>query len=267
MSDSLQRLAQLNFGLDLNGALREVSGLDLDANGVAQSLYGSDVNGAHEELVTLLGGRNLTLDGSSGTYISTPDSAALSIAGDLDLRFEGSTFDDGNRAIVAKWLTTGDQRSYILQLGAFGAYAFTTSADGVAALSNNTANFQDVVNDNWSIRVTFDADDGAGNRVATYYRGGLSNSSTIDGATTVVETVTTAGTTTIFDSTADLTIGAQGDGTSNVAQLEVLRMELYDGIDGTLVADPDFRFLAPGTTSFSDSVGNTWTLNGNAAVT
>lgn len=262
----LQAAAQRNFGLDYPGALRQVHGIAKDPNGIAYELYGVPLYSALDNLLSDLGGRHLVLDGTSGTYLSSPDVAAFDIAGDLDFRFEGSTFSDGNRALIAKWGASGN-RSYIMQLGAFNAFAFTTTDDGSTTFGNATANFLTTDRLNWAFRLTFDADDGSGNRVATYYSGARTpKSSSIDGATTVIETVTTAGATSIFNSTADLTIGAQNDGASNVAQLEIDRIELYDGIDGTLVANPDLRFLDPGTTSFQDSLGNTWTLNGNASI-
>lgn len=55
-SEALQALAQANFGLDLNGALREASGLDLDKNGIAQTLWGCEFAAAHDQAYALLGG-------------------------------------------------------------------------------------------------------------------------------------------------------------------------------------------------------------------
>lgn len=55
-SEVLQALAQANHGLDLNGALRVASGLDLDANGVAHALWGKEFHDSYDEAFTLLGG-------------------------------------------------------------------------------------------------------------------------------------------------------------------------------------------------------------------
>jgi hypothetical protein len=43
-------------------------------------------------------------------------------------------------------------------------------------------------------------------------------------------------------------------------------VRVYNGIAGTLVADPDFESQAVGATSFTDDAGNTWTLNGDVAI-
>ncbi len=55
-SEVLQALAQANHGLDLNGALRAASGLDLDGNGVAHALWGKELHDSYDEAFTLLGG-------------------------------------------------------------------------------------------------------------------------------------------------------------------------------------------------------------------
>jgi len=55
-TEHLQRLAKKNFGKDLQGALREASGLNLDINGIAQVLANKDCAGAFDVLRALLGG-------------------------------------------------------------------------------------------------------------------------------------------------------------------------------------------------------------------
>lgn len=50
----LQASAQATYGLDLPGAVRAASGLDLDLNGVCHALFGKEAGACFEELVDLL---------------------------------------------------------------------------------------------------------------------------------------------------------------------------------------------------------------------
>lgn len=52
--ETLNGLAQANFGKDLNGAVREATALDLDLNGACIAQFGKEFNQCHDDLVTLL---------------------------------------------------------------------------------------------------------------------------------------------------------------------------------------------------------------------
>lgn len=89
---------------------------------------------------------------------------------------------------------------------------------------------------------------------------------------TLGSAVTSAGTTSVFSSSADLRVGAlvNDDGgivgfTDTVLPFRgrVYRAQVYSGIGGTLVADADFGLQASGDTSWSDGLGtpNTWAVN------
>jgi len=47
----------------------------------------------------------------------------------------------------------------------------------------------------------------------------------------------------------------------------VYAVEVRNGIDGTVVANPNFSGQKPGATSFTDTAGRPWTLNGSALIT
>lgn len=265
----LQRYAQRNYGLDYPGALRQVHGLDLDPDGIAYEVYGVPLHSALDDFLSDLGGRVAVVGLNGGAdVVSTPDATSLDLSTDFEIRFEGSILEvDGNSSLITKFGGDGD-RAYLYQITGFHSHDIAVSEDGSAVLNNQTAAFQTfAVRPNYALRATFDADDGAGNRVAEYYYGiKTPRSSTIDGATNLIETVTTAGAVTgIFNSTAALVVGGTETGDREI-HMHVERMEVYDGINGTLVANPDFRYLKLGTTSFVDSVGLTWTFNGNAHV-
>src|SRR5690606_29543555 len=114
-----------------------------------------------------------------------------------------------------------------------------------------------------AVRVTLDVDNGAGGYTVTFY-----TADTIAGPWTQLgdPTVTTGGTTSVFDSTAPVEVGSVDDIAGDAIPGKYIAFELRDGIDGTLVASPDFSAQAPGTTSFDDAQGNTWTVGAGAAI-
>ncbi|WP_206315966.1 hypothetical protein, partial [Streptomyces sp. C1-2] len=80
---------------------------------------------------------------------------------------------------------------------------------------------------------------------------------------------TGAGVRSIYASDAPLKV-APSDLTSTPPRLPFAgkgyRFEVRTGINGTIVANPDFTAQAAGATSFADSAGRTWTLNGAAEI-
>src|SRR5690606_28125049 len=69
----------------------------------------------------------------------------------------------------------------------------------------------------------------------------------------------------IHAGTATLAIGAFNTGTVPLDGV-VHSVEVRDGIDGTLVANPDFAAQPHGTTQFTDGTGRVWTVRGNARI-
>lgn len=216
------------------------------------------------------------LDGVSGTSVSTPDSAALSITGDLDLRVRLSMDDwtpAADTTLIGKFLATGSQRSYRLYVDTAGKPVLQWSADGAANLSaTSTAAtaFTDATV-HW-VRATLDVDDGGGNRVVTCYTSDdETNDHTAVTWAQLGSAVTTAATTSIFDSTAALHVGAHGTGTAGNLAGDVYAAAVLSGIGGTVVANPVFaespwEIADTASTARADDQGNTWTLNGAAEI-
>lgn len=200
----------------------------------------------------------LDLPGVAGSYASTPDHASLDITGDIDLRVEviDVTPSGINRTYISKWTTTGNQRSYMMRGTLFGTLDHFWSTTGANELSNF-----DFRNNSRAYRTTLDVNDGAGGRVISFY-----SASTIDGPWTLLAANTVAGTTSIFAGTAPLAVGAYNAGATDPMTGRITRAQVRDGIDGTIVANPDFRFHAEGTPSFVDSTGKTWTVQGDANI-
>lgn len=264
--EALQRLAQRNFGLDLNGAMRLQTGINKDLNGICQQLFGTDANSNAAKLgmTQRMGGNALVLAGTAGSFIETTDKVSLDIVGDIDIRaeFSGVGVNGLNRDIISKYTPTTNQ-SFEWRYNAFGFDEIVWSTTGSNALTDTDAIFG---GSNVAVRFTMDVSDaGATNRILTWYR---SDNGRLSGNWVVRNQKTVAGATSIFASTAVLRIGARGDGAtgSNPFMGRINRVELRAGIDGTVVANPDFRFLPVGNTTFTDAAGNQWVFTGSAVI-
>jgi hypothetical protein len=198
----------------------------------------------------------------TGDIASTPDTAALDITGDLDLRIdlEPLAWDiDSILSLCGKYSTSGNQRSWALWMRAL-APTFRWSPDGTVASAITVEATEDIVpagSGRCAIRVTLDVDNGLGGWTVTFY-----TSDTIGGSWTQLgDPVTGAGVTSVHSGTAPLRIGytelTSADGTGRYHA-----MQLRNGIAGSVVANPDFSAQTAGTTSFADSAGRTWTLTG-----
>jgi hypothetical protein len=206
----------------------------------------------------------LELDGNPANYATTPDAAVLDITGDLDLRWEGEANwnQSGAQVLLGKWEPAGNQKAYMLRLQN-NTLVLHHSTDGfTGGIFSQTL---PALPKRAALRATLDIDNGAGGRTATFYW-----APTMAGPWTQFgDTVTISGTTATFASTAPLRV-APADLTVSPQRYpvagRVYKAEVRNGINGTVVASPDFTALSPGTTSFADSAGRTWTLAGSAVI-
>jgi hypothetical protein len=208
----------------------------------------------------------LLLDGVSNGRASTPDQAALDITGDLDVRVAAAPADwspSTPQTFAAKWVTTGNQRSWTTRLETNGRLVLFWSPDGATSLSA-ASTVAPAINDGqplW-VRYTIDVDNGAAGRTIRFY-----TSTDGVGWTQLGADVVQAGVTSIFNSTADVTIGAYNNGASERFAGRIFSAEIRNGIAGTIVASPNFAAQTAGTTSFVDSTGKTWTIVAPATIT
>lgn len=224
-----------------------------------------------------------TYDGARAT---TADKAVLDITGDIDVRIDVRPDNwRGGRGMVlaSKYNSTGNNRSWVFWVDRSGYLWFRWSTDGTLANSFDVQSTAVVsALRRQALRVTVDADNGAGSWVVTFY-----TSDTISGTWTQLgSSITSTGSITIFSGTADLQVGtlALGSGCATRAQLtlpatpaalvdpfvgRIYRFQLYNGIAGTKVADMDATAQTAGTTSWSDGLTtpNTWTLSASASIT
>lgn len=203
-------------------------------------------------------------------WATTPDTAALDITGDVDVRvfgtitnwFNNNASQIGTTELIGK-LTATTQKSWFLGTRNDLLY-FEWSPDGTTSISaSSTEPPLPAGTGTLVVRATLDVNNGLGGYTVTFYTAKSWAGPWIPLGT---PTVTTAGTTSIFNSTAPLRIGNATNVAFASARGKVYRAELRNGINGTAVANPDFTIQTPGTTSFTDAAGRTWSLSGNATI-
>jgi len=201
----------------------------------------------------------LILDGVSNGRAYTPDAASLTITGDLDVRIH-LTMNDwtpaASTAPVAQWLTAGsDQRGWLGRVNTTGTLGLFWSTDGTNAgvlSASSTTVAGGVDGQEMWLRYTLDVDNGAGGRDIRFY----TSTNGVDWVQ-LGATVTQAGVTSVFNSTADVTVGSYNNGGSERLAGTVFSVEIRNGINGPIIADPDFQ-QPQRYTSFRDDVGNPW---------
>lgn len=194
---------------------------------------------------------------------STPDSASLSITGDIDIRFD-ATLDNwfaaggfgGTAELCGKGEFSAASRAWILMIRD-DVLRFEWSADGtnITAVSS-TAKPLVPLSRRLAVRVTLDVDNGAGGSTATFY-----TAPTMAGPWTQLgASVVTAGVTSIFNDSNAVNVGRGWPLLGfDSAVGRIHSFQLRSGIAGSLVASPDFTVQTDGATSFVDAQGNTWT--------
>jgi len=196
----------------------------------------------------------------TATGASTPDAAQFDILGDVDLAWVGAR-NDWNTAVagyVGKWDSVfGGLRSYVLETSAARLITIRWSADGTAELSmsSDTA-FPDPGGGTMAplgLRAVLDVDAGGGNRAATFY-------TSLDGGASWQQlggVVTTAGVTSIFNSSASVSVGSH----SVIAPVAGYHYQAWiRDSAGALVANPRLIDQSPRQPSFRDDQANTWTI-------
>lgn len=202
----------------------------------------------------------LRLPDVAGAYASTPNHASLQITGDLDLRIDVdlASWTDGFQQLMARY-TTGNI-SFALNTDSSGIPRIQWTTDGSTILTAPASTGFAADAGRVRLRGTLDVDNGAAGRTATFYTGPTLAGPWTQFGTTVVQ----AGTTSVFAGSSPLEIGSRSGGTTQTIRGTVYGAEVRSGIGGTVAAGPDFTQAAPGATSFVDSTGKTWAINGDA---
>lgn len=208
-------------------------------------------------------GAYIALPGTSDNYAITPDSAANSITGDIDIRARIGPVDWTPAAVdsVVSKHDSATERSYRMMLNTTGLLQMRWSADGTTEITkSSTANLSALLSleVKW-VRATLDVDNGAAGNDVNFYTSDNGVDWTQLGAT-----VTTAGVTSIFNSTSSIEIGTTGVGGSPFTG-NIFYAEIRNGINGSVVVRFDPSEASEGATSFVSSTGETWTINQSGA--
>jgi lysophospholipase L1-like esterase len=200
----------------------------------------------------------------ASSKMDTENKASLQITGDIDIsaKIASNNYQKTtSQSIVSK---LGDySRCYQFSiLAPSGKLFFWWSVDGSALVSVQssvalpTANGADV----W-VRVTMDVDNGAGGYTVKFY------TSTNSFVWTQLGTdVIGAAPTSIYAGTQIMYVGSRS-ASLDYFDGKIYRIFVKNGIDGKVVASPDFAQAFPSTiTSFTDAEGNVWTNFVNMSV-
>lgn len=194
--------------------------------------------------------------GTAGNTATTPDNASLDITGDIDVRWFGVCDDwgtnvDGFHTLISK--RVGSYCNYSLRV---------TSASGDVQLIHTVGTvFETGVLPGASltdgeligIRVT--------RQLGGQFVGYLADNPENPDATSWTQFASVSSSSNAPDTNEGaVTLGSSINDVRRFKG-EVHRAQVFDGIDGTLVADFDPTVQAAGTTSFDDAQGNTWTIN------
>ncbi len=208
------------------------------------------------------------LPGVAAQYVNVPDSAALSITSDIDIRC---------RVALNVW-TGSSQTALLSKFGASGQFSYefyrvgnvlalNISSNGTA-LSSPGASASLGLSDgavSW-VRVTWRASDGR----VQFWKASGTLASPVSSDWTQVGANQTAAIGNIFDSTAALEIGSRLAATGVVSTGNFYRAQIRNNIldDGTgIVFDADFTTKAFGANTFTESSSNaaTVTITGTTA--
>lgn len=222
-------------------------------------------------------GGYLSLPGVVDAYASTPNADGPP-PDELQITVHAQRSDGWrpatNQTMVAKYVGLGDNRSFVLGLDLV--------ADGNPALAGHPYLFWSEDGDDVNthivgatermpidgegavtLRVLFQADTGAGDYAVTF------STLDLDGVTWVQlgDVITGTGPAPMFWSVAPFEVGSADLGAFEPFEGRIYSVEIREGATGTVLANPDFSNQMAGADTFTDEVGNFWTINGSAALT
>lgn len=202
----------------------------------------------------------LMLPGTNGNYASTPDSVANSITGNITL---------SARLIATDWtpvsvgIIIGKRSAAAVGSSSYSFYLDTTGKLGYAWSDNVTiqtalSTVAPAIIDGVGlfVRVTHTVNNAAAGNDVKFY-------TSYDGVTwtQLGTTVTTAGVTSIFDSTAAVEIGSQYVGTDSKFVGTIYWAEIRTGLVGAIVNRFEADVTRGSQAAFTAASGEVWTIN------
>lgn len=200
--------------------------------------------------------------GTSGNYVSTPDAASLDITGDLQLAIHVAMTDwtPSTEARLVSKFQTANQLSWVWGVTSTGALVLYLSANGSTTAARTTSTSVGAADGTavW-LKTTWRASDG---RIQAFRAPSEPN---LPSAWTQLGTDLTYAIGSLFSSTSQLEFAASTAGTAQPANCKIYRAIVWNGIDGTIVADFNPNQYVTGS-SFVSVDGRTYTLNGTASI-
>lgn len=205
----------------------------------------------------------LVLNGVSGNYVTSPDSAAVSAPSALDVEADLAANDYTNAAnqfIGGQSTGIGNQRSYYLGIQTSGKAILVLSKDG-ATVTTIASTLVLPASDLGRIkfRATWD---GATGTVLFYTR-----SSSNEAWSPLGDPVASGVTGTLFNSSGVVSVGANGEGTALLFSGRIYSFRIRTSIGGVVAIDADFTRVAKLAGSFTEQSSNAATVTINASGT
>lgn len=206
---------------------------------------------------------HISFPGASANYASTPDSAAVDVTGDLDVRVRVALDDwtpAADQDVVSKYHATGNQRSWLLRVTTAGLLQLVCSLDG-SATTGTASSVAPTVSDGAALWIRATRASASGN--INYYTSPDYNPATGAGTWNLLGAANRASTAgALFNSSAQLTASGNSAGTVNPLKGKFFYCQLYSGIAGVLKASLNPADAPDGYTSITSSAtGEVWTVN------
>lgn len=200
----------------------------------------------------------LRLEADDNDRAFVNENSRLDISGSIEMRIQLSLTGWAQSVLAAKW--DGSPASWAWQLDSDGTMEFTWW-DGSAQRSVTSTLPVPAVRGMRALRVTMNASTGT----VTFYA-----AASIDGTYAQLGSAasgTGGASTSIATGTAPLVVGwSLNFANQQNLQGAVSEYRLYNGIGGTVAADAVFSAQAAGTTTWTDTPGNTWSISGGAEI-
>lgn len=220
----------------------------------------TDDRGGQGTTTNQVGGPTVLELGPLG-YAQTADHSALDITGAIDIRIdvEPETWTPGERQVLASKGNYYGDLSWALTLSENSSLSFLWSFNGTTNPLHHVLSFPTEGIGRKTVRVTLTSDGAGGAYVDFYIGNSISGPWEHKGRHHRIEPPT------IYASNSPLRVGGNPQLWWPEFAGKIYRVQVRNGVGGSLAANPNFTSLWPQQTSFVDSAGRTWTLSADEA--